>query len=185
MARRKRRTAARRWSSRWQQVLFWAAVLAALAALYRFAPHGSAVPESLEPGVYRVERVIDGDTLQLANGVTVRLIGADTPETVRHDHPVERFGREATRFTRQFVSGGEVRLQFDGDRLDKYGRLLALVWVGDRMLNEELIRQGLARARTEFSYSEATKARFLRAQAKAQAAGRGIWSEPLHSGGRL
>lgn len=154
-----------------RQAIFWVVALAVLVLLQRWY----ARPEALSAGVYRVDRVVDGDTLVLAGGHRVRLIGADTPETVKPNHPVEPWGREATEFTRRFVSGGEVRIEFDGSRNDKYGRWLAHVWVGDRLLEEELIRAGLARAETGYSYSLATKARFLEAQSEARVAGRGIW----------
>jgi micrococcal nuclease len=120
--------------------------------------------------------VVDGDTLVLGNRCRVRLIGADTPETVRPNYPVEPFGPEATQFTTRFVAGGEVRLQFDGPRKDKYDRFLAHVWVGDRLLEEELLRAGLAVAETQYHYSAAMKDRFRRAEAEAQAAHRAIWS---------
>jgi micrococcal nuclease len=129
-------------------------------------------------GTYRIQRVVDGDTLVLV-GVKehVRLIGANTPETVKQNTPVQPWGPEATAFTKKFLAGGEVRIEFDGSHHDKYGRLLALVYVGDRMLNEELIREGLAKAETQYSYSAAMKSRFRRAEAEAKAARRGIWSE--------
>jgi micrococcal nuclease len=153
-------------------------VAVALVALLRWwNPGFHGPPESLEPAVYRVERVVDGDTLLLSNRARVRLIGADTPETVRPDYPPELWGREATEFTEAFVAGGEVRLQFDGPRRDKYDRFLAHVWVGDRSLSEELIRAGLARATTGFRYSASMKSRFRRAEAEARAARRGIWSQ--------
>ncbi len=152
--------------------------IAAVAALARLAGRfQKPAPTSLSEGIYRVERVVDGDTLLLANGARVRLIGADTPETVKPNSPVEPWGPEATEFTERFVSGGEVRLELDRERLDKYGRFLAYVWVEDRMLNEELIRAGLARARTGFSYSEAMKRRFRRAEEEARQARRGIWTD--------
>ena len=95
--------------------------------------------------------MVDGDTFVLADAKEhVRLIGADTPETVKPNWPVEPWGPEATAFTKQFLAGGEVRLEFDGPPRDKYGRMLAFVWVGDRMLNEELIRAGLARAELQY-----------------------------------
>jgi micrococcal nuclease len=134
------------------------------------------VPEALPPGAYQVGRVVDGDTLLLSNGARVRLIGADTPETVKPNHPVEPWGKEATQFTREFVAGGEVRLEFDREEKDKYGRFLAYVWVDDRMLNEELIRAGLARAEPQYRYAAAMKRRFMRAEAEARKAGHGIWS---------
>jgi len=165
-----------------RRAIFWVVALVVLVLLLQ---RWYAQPEMLAPGVYRVDRVVDGDTLVLANQHRVRLIGADTPETVRPNHPVEPWGPEATEFTRRFVAGGEVRIQFDGRRKDKYGRYLAHVWVGDRMLEEELIRAGLATAETEYSYSAAMKARFLQAQSQAQTAGRGIWSGSVPSGGNL
>lgn len=135
------------------------------------------VTPAIPPGVYRVARAVDGDTLLLADPQErVRLIGADTPETVKPNWPVEPWGREASRFTKKFVAGGEVRLEFDGSPRDKYGRVLAYVWVERRMLNEELLRAGLARAELEYRYSDAMKARFRRAEAEARAARRGIWS---------
>lgn len=134
-------------------------------------------PETLAEGTFEVHRVVDGDTLLLANGARVRLIGADTPETVRPNHPVEPWGDQATQFTRRFVAEGPVRLQFDGPPKDRHDRFLAYVWVGDRMLNEELIRQGLARAELQYPYSRDVKDRFRRAEDEAKAARRGIWSQ--------
>lgn len=157
-----------------------AAILAAIAYIAR-RPAEPPPPESLAEGTYQVRRVVDGDTLLLANGARVRLIVADTPETVRPDSPVERWGPEAAQFTEDFVACGEVRLQMDRERVDRYGRFLAYVWVGDEMLNEELIRAGLARARTEYACAEAMKTRFRRAEQEARRAGKGIWSEPAAS----
>ena len=187
---RRRRRFARRIPVRLPHLLIIAFVLAALVAIgpqgrlaiYRLCgvwdDAASRSPESLAEDVYQVQRVVDGDTLLLTNKARVRLIGADTPETVKPDHFVEPFGPEATRFTRRFVDEGEgsVRLQFDRERLDKYGRFLAYVWVGELMLNEELIRAGLATAETGFRYSSSMKTRFRRAEDDARAAGRGIWA---------
>ena len=88
-------------------------------------------PESLSEGNYKVERVVDGDTLLLENDARVRLIGVDAPESVKPDHPVEPFGPEASAFTKKWVgkAGNTVRLQFDKERVDQYGRFLAYVWV--------------------------------------------------------
>jgi len=170
MTRRIRRV---RLPSNRREAIFWVVGLAVLV----LSSWWYTRPETLAPGVYQVERVVDGDTLVLANQERVRLIGADTPETVRPGQPAEPWGREATEFTRRFVAGGQVRLEFDGRRKDKYDRYLAHVWVGDRMLEEELIRAGLATAETRYPYSAASKTRFVTAQSEAQAAGRGIWSQ--------
>ncbi len=150
-----------------------------LAALRQWHPEWfqSAPARPLAAGLHRVARVIDGDTILLADvPERVRLIGANTPETVKPNWPVEPLGPEASQFTKHFLSGGEVRLEFDGPSRDKYGRILAYVWVGEKMLNEELIRAGLAGAELGYPYSAAMKDRFRRAEDEARAARRGIWS---------
>lgn len=121
---------------------------------------------------------MDGDTLILVGGMTVRLIGVDCPETVHPNKPVEPWGPEATAFARAMLEGRQVRLEFDRERLDRYDRHLAYVWLGESLLNEELIRAGLGRAEPQFRYSPAMKARFRRAQQEAQSARRGLWSGP-------
>jgi micrococcal nuclease len=154
------------------------ALVVAAIVLARQSSDAPSSPDTLAEGTYAVRRVVDGDTLLLANGARVRLIGADTPETVKPNAPVEPWGPEASQFTRDFMDQGhgEVRLQMDSERVDKYGRFLAYVFVGDRMLNEELIRAGLARAKTQYHYSESMKTRFRRAEEEARRESRGIWS---------
>jgi micrococcal nuclease len=153
----------------------WTAVIGAVLLARAILPTAGP-PETLVEGVYHVQRVVDGDTLLLSDHSRIRLIGANTPETVKPNAPVEPWGLEAKQFTQAFVADGAVRLQFDRERKDKYDRFLAYVWVGDRMLNEELIRAGLARAQTTFRFSAAMKNRFRRAEDEAKTAGRGIWS---------
>ncbi len=159
-------------------VLLAAVLLLVLARGWRTwqLPDG---PETLAEGVHRLQRVVDGDTLLLTSGARVRLIGVDCPETVRPDHPVEAWGPEAAAFTKQFVAGGEVRLQFDRERIDRYDRFLAYVFVGERMLNEELVRAGLARVEHRFHYSQTIQRRFDRAEQEARDAQLGIWSRNL------
>ena len=173
----RRRTPVHRFSNRRRQLLTVALVLVAVLLL-RLADQllPPSTPDAIQTGIYPVERVVDGDTLLLVCGERVRLIGSDTPETVKPDHPAEPFGHEATAFTAQFVAegNGDVRLEFDGPRKDQYDRFLATVWVGDRMLNEELLRAGLARLRSEFRFSPPLKARLRRAEEEARNAQRGI-----------
>lgn len=142
-------------------------------------PNTPTAPGDLEEGWYQVERVVDGDTLVLLDGTRIRLIGADTPETVKPGEPVQPYGPEATAFTKAFVdqSGGRVYLRFDRERLDRYGRHLAYVWNDDEMLNEALIRAGLATAEPQYRYAASVKRRFLDAEEAAKSAGRGIWSQ--------
>ncbi|MEE9602089.1 MAG: thermonuclease family protein [Thermoguttaceae bacterium] len=151
-------------------------LLALVAVRLLMTQRDDPPPEALHEGDYQVERVVDGDTLLLDNGARVRLQGIDTPETVMPDHPIEPWGPEAAAFTRDFVAGGTVRLQLGLDRKDDYGRFLAFVWVEESLLNEELVRVGLATAEQGFFYNPAMKRRLVAAEKEAQAARRGIWS---------
>jgi micrococcal nuclease len=144
---------------------------------------GPAAPEVLAEGIHEVGRVVDGDTLLLASGARVRLQGIDTPETVREGHAVENWGPQASQFTKDFVECADqrVRLTFSLERKDRYDRFLAFVWDGEVMLNEELVRAGLAHARLDYRYSGPMKRRLATAQNEARRAGRGLWSD---QGGR-
>jgi micrococcal nuclease len=159
-------------------LVLWLACL--LLVLWRFhAINGvQAGPELLAEGMHNVRRVIDGDTLVLTSGARLRLQGIDTPETVAEYRAIEAWGPEASRFTKDFVqrAGRQVRLTFSLERKDRHDRFLAFVWNGDEMLNEELVRAGLAHARLDYRYSGLMKRRFAAAQDEARGAGRGIWS---------
>jgi micrococcal nuclease len=124
-----------------------------------------------------VERVVDGDTLVISGGDRVRLIGVDTPETKHPNKPPEPFGAEAAEFTRRMVEGKQVELRYDTrETTDRYGRTLAYVYVDGHFLNELLIREGLARALTNYPFDAAMKQVFRAAEASAKAQRRGIWS---------
>ncbi|MGC9000782.1 thermonuclease family protein [Caldisericum sp.] len=103
-----------------------------------------------------VERVIDGDTL-ICSGEKVRLIGIDTPESSINPHIEKQrslgdiqtilyYGNLAKKFVEKLVPPGtRVKLEFDIQQRDKYGRLLAYVWLPDgRMLNEVILKEGYA-----------------------------------------
>ena len=156
---------------------FWF-ILALLAIWRAYSSTAPAAPEQLAEGIHEVRRAVDGDTLLLASGARVRLQGINTPETVKPDSPVEAWGPEASQFTKDFVEKADhrVRLTFSLERKDRYDRFLAYVWAGDLMLNEELLRAGLAYARRDYHYSDAMKRRFTQAQEEARRARRGIWS---------
>jgi len=122
----------------------------------------------------RVKRVIDGDTLLLTNGERVRLIGVDTPETKHPQKPVERFGKEAYLFTQRMVEGKEVRLEFDWQKRDKYGRLLAYVYLSDgTFLNAEIIKQGYGFAYTRFPFKYLEE--FRQYEREARENEKGLW----------
>lgn len=125
----------------------------------------------------KVIRVIDGDTIEVElNGKTekVRLIGVDTPETVHPTIGEEKYGKEASNFTKSQLEGKQVTLEFDVQERDQYGRLLAYVWLGDQLFNEILVREGYAQVST-FPPNVKYVDRFTKAQEEAREAGRGLW----------
>jgi micrococcal nuclease len=143
-----------------------------------YPDESAPAPGQTSRGVYEIERVVDGDTLLVRGHQRVRLQGLDTPETVAEDRPVEPWGPEATAFTQRFIrdAGRRVELELDGEPQDQYDRWLRFIWHDGRMLNEELVRAGLARAKLGYNYSQAKKDRLRAAQREAQRAQRGIWS---------
>jgi len=146
--------------------------VAAVAAYARLHTDDTA-PETAADGRLCV-RVIDGDTIELDGGERIRYIGIDTPETKHPRKPVQRMGPEATMANRILVEGRRVRLEYDAQRRDRYGRTLAYVHVGTVMVNERLVRAGYARVSTyppNVKYVE----RFVAAQSAARAARAGLW----------
>ena len=124
--------------------------------------------------LFKVERVIDGDTILLANGERVGLIGVDTPETKHPQKPVERFGKEAYLFTKNMVEGKEIRLEYEWQKRDKYGRLLAYAYLKDgTFLNAEIIKQGygFAYVKYPFKYLE----EFRQYEREARENRKGLW----------
>ncbi len=121
-----------------------------------------------------VERVVDGDTIVVRGVGRVRLIGVDTPETVDPRRPVEFFGREASAFTKRLLEGQRVRLEYDRERSDRYGRTLAYVYLHDgTFANAEIVRRGYGHAYTRFPFRHLD--RFRRLEREAREAGRGLW----------
>ncbi|HET6791560.1 MAG TPA: thermonuclease family protein [Actinomycetota bacterium] len=122
-------------------------------------------------------RVVDGDTIKASfegQLLTVRLIGVDTPETVHPSEPVECFGPAASKYTTRALAGKDVRLEFDIERLDQYGRTLAYIWLGDRLFNEKLVREGYANVST-FPPNVKYVDRFRAVQRNARSHDRGLW----------
>ena len=127
-----------------------------------------------------VRRVIDGDTIELSDGRLVRYIGIDTPEVRRRRGEQwvvdpEPFGKAASEANRRLVSGRTVRLEYDAQTHDRFGRLLAYVYVNDQLVNEELLRLGYAQLLTippDVRYVE----RFRQVMEEARRARRGLWA---------
>ena len=127
----------------------------------------------------KVVKVVDGDTLDVElNGKTerVRLLLVDTPETVHPSKPVEPFGPEASKFAKETLSNQRVKVEFDVSERDKYGRLLAYIWIDGKMFNELLLEKGLARVAYVYPPNVKYVDQFRAIQSKAQKAELGIWS---------
>ena len=128
-----------------------------------------------------VRRVVDGDTVELTDGRLVRYIGIDTPEVRRREdhrwvvHP-EPFGVEAMDANKRLVQGKRVRFEYDIETHDRYGRILAYVYVDGRMVNAQLVEDGDARVLTippDVKYAD----RFRRLADDARRAHRGVWAD--------
>ncbi len=136
---------------------------------------------------YEIKQVIDGDTIEITRygkPEQVRLIGLDTPETVDPRKPVQCFGKEASDNSKKLLSGQKVRIEFDqkvGER-DRYGRLLAYIWLNSELVNLELIRGGYAHEYTYRSQSYKYQDQFKEAEGLAKQAQVGFWS-PQTCGG--
>jgi micrococcal nuclease len=161
--------------------LIGSVALLALVALVVFSDR----PEDSEPGdsgprsvQAEVERVIDGDTIEVRIGGAeeeVRYIGIDTPETVKPGTAVQCFGPQARALNQRLVEGRVVRLVFDRERRDVYGRLLAYVYAGPVFVNARLVRAGAARTLT-IPPNDSHAALFRRLARSAGLAGRGLWA---------
>ena len=101
---------------------------------------------SAHPSYYSVKHVFDGDTILIETGEHVRYLGIDAPECGHGGEPNEFMALESSHFNRSAVSKGRVRLEFDQERKDHHGRLLAYVYLEEgEMVNVLLVRRGLAR----------------------------------------
>ena len=128
--------------------------------------------------------------MELSSGQLVRYIGIDTPEVRRRARPGDRewqategdrwvvdpepLALEATAFNRQLVEGKHVRLEYDVQTQDRFGRLLAYVYVGDVMVNAELVQAGFAQLLTippDVKYAD----RFRALAEEARRNNRGLW----------
>ena len=135
-----------------------------------------------------VRRAVDGDTLVLENGERIRLIGIDTPElhesnklyrdaqrTNQDTKTIQKLGRQAYEFTRNLVEGKRVSLEFDVEKHDKYGRLLAYVYLKDgAFVNAKIVEEGYASLMTippNVKYADL----FLKLYREARENRRGLW----------
>src|SRR5438128_2331450 len=159
-----------------------ALLLATLAAVVTLACGPTSTPgPAAGPDGATVERVVDGDTIVVHLGgrrERVRLIGIDTPESVKPNTPVQCYALEASARTKALVPpDASIRLVGDVEARDRYGRLLAYVYRASDGLfvNLALAREGFAVPYT-YPPNVAHAAEFVAAAAEARDAGRGLWS---------
>ena len=151
-------------------------LVSALLAV-RSLPHNAAV---VADGRVRVTHVSDGDTFRATGPdgeFTVRILGIDTPETVKPNAPVDCYGPEASTRTKEVLDGAQVTLTADPsqDNRDRYGRYLRYVALADGSdYGESLVREGYAREYT-FHKPGAHALEYRAAEDEAHSAGRGLW----------
>ena len=116
----------------------------------------------------KVSRVLDGDTIEIEGGKRVRYLGINAPESG------QPFSTRATRQNEKLVAGRSVNLEFDVQTQDRFGRLLAYVWLGDVLINKEIVKNGYAISETvqpNAKYQDL----ILKAQQEARDKCRGLW----------
>jgi micrococcal nuclease len=126
-----------------------------------------------------VVRVVDGDTIHVRLGHHIEkvcYIGMNAPELHHPAKGVEPLARESTEANRKLVEGQTVRLELDVQERDKYGRLLAYVYVGETMVNAELVAQGYAQVMT-IPPNVKHQDLFLKLQRQARALQLGLWND--------
>ena len=194
---------ARRPLKKFYQLFTWLFLLAGFLLYPRLMsiPPERSSAISPDAAVYTdiaVVHVYDGDTFRLANGEKVRLIGIDTPESSENKKlfrdaarsgqdagAIIRMGRSAAAYARKLLAGRKVRLEFDVQTRDKYGRLLAYAYRSDDglFINEDIIRNG-------YAYPMAIPPNIRHADhfrklfRQARKAGAGLWAGPVSDGYR-
>jgi len=163
-----------------KRIVIIAIVFLAIASLVTRSLQRSGIEAGYEKEVY-VSHVIDGDTIELSNGERVRYISIDTPELrerkgsgwIYNPRPYAEAARD---FNQGLVQGKSVRLEFDVQKRDRYNRLLAYVYIGDKMVNLEMLRGGYSMI---YTYPPNVKYvdEFLEAQKEARGSERGLWRD--------
>lgn len=124
-----------------------------------------------------VKRVIDGDTIELKGGETVRYIGIDAPETIYSRKMSEALWKEATEANKRLVQGKTIRLEYDKQVMHS-SRVLAYVYVGETFVNGELVRKGFA-LYSPFGPNRSKDALLFQHENEARKNKLGIWALPL------
>jgi len=157
-----------------------AAFLVFLFAILLLSPPSYAVIRTVEGTVYKVS---DGDTLQVitsaGNKLRIRLYGCDAPETPKINRrtgqimkPGQPYGEEATQAVTSKVYGKDVRV--DIIDIDRYRRMVSMIWLEKRNINLEMVREGYAEAYRKY-LKEPYTSEFIKAEQEARSKRKGIW----------
>jgi micrococcal nuclease len=144
----------------------------------------SSAREPIRTVTGTVTKVSDGDTIQVTTPeqtkLRVRLYGMDAPETPkinqrtgRVNKPGQPYGKESWKALEGKIMGKQVRL--DIIDIDRYKRMVGVVWLGNRNINLEMVKEGYAEAYLEY-LKNPYRAQFVQAEREARSARRGIWS---------
>ena len=161
----------RKKKSRWLYVCFILAAL--LVIIYQWFPlYQRFASAGAEMG--RVVRVIDGDTVVLADNRHIRLEGINAPEVHHPKKGRECFGDQAKTKAEKLVLGKIVRLESDLEKTDLYKRELRYIWIDDLMVNEALVKEGFA-WESPYKQNRKYRQRFQKAEAEALEQKLGMW----------
>ena len=143
----------------------------------------SAHPHPAETQPWETVRwVDDGDTVVLESGSRVRYIGINAPEVAHEDRPAEPYGNAAKKHNLQLVYRKQIRLEFDRDKKDRHGRVLAYVFLRNGcFVNAEMVREGYAHTLFHRE-NDRYHGLLLKTQRQAMAAGKGMWRNRRESG---
>jgi micrococcal nuclease len=146
-------------------------IIFVLCSTYLFTRH-------INSKEYEVLKVVDGDTVILNDGLKtyLRYIGINSPEILTHESPGEPFSSAARQLNEKLLQGKKIKLEFDRERYDQYGRMLAYIFVGELFVNEQIVRNGLAtslKIKPNIKYID----RIQKAEEEAKKHRRGIWSD--------
>ena len=163
----------------------WGAFFVSALSVLAVVPAQAQCPRLAGGFEARVAHVYDGDTLKLADGRRVRLIGVNTPEMGRDGTPDQPLAQVARRWLEQRIGTGPVYLVPGVEARDRYGRLLAHLYLPDgRLASEELLRQGLGHALAVGRNTRLLACLFA-ADARAMAEHQGVWASGFQSAGRV
>lgn len=153
-----------------------------LLLLISFILSGCLIQNGEETNLVQVEEVVDGDTIKVmyhGELTTIRILNIDTPE-VRGQKGKQLYGDEASNYAKKTLYGKKVRIEISAkdEPYDRYGRLLAYVFVDDHLYEEMIVREGLARVAYLYEPDLKYVDRLKMAEEQARKEKRNIWSIP-------